>query len=52
VQRDGGAKYFGFYATGTPNIATITVTTTDTAGLGVGEFGISPTSPPSPLTTI
>jgi hypothetical protein len=48
VQGNSGAKYFGFYATGTPNIATITVTTTDTTGLGVGEFGISPTSPPIP----
>jgi hypothetical protein len=49
VQGNGGAAYFGFYATGTPNIATITVTTTDTTGLGVGEFGISPTSPPPPI---
>jgi hypothetical protein len=49
VQGDSGAAYFGFYATGTPNIATITVTTTDTTGLGVGEFGISPTSPPPPI---
>jgi hypothetical protein len=49
VQGEGGAAYFGFYATGTPNIATITVTTTDTTGLGVGEFGISPTSPPPPI---
>jgi uncharacterized lipoprotein NlpE involved in copper resistance len=49
VQGDGGGAYFGFYATGTPNIATITVTTTDTAGLGVGEFGISPAATPPPI---
>lgn len=40
VQGDSGAKYFGFYGTGDATIATITVTTTDTTGLGVGEFGI------------
>jgi len=42
VQVDGfaGAKYFGFYGTGDAEIATITVTTTDTSGLAVGEFGI------------
>jgi hypothetical protein len=48
VQGNSGAQYFGFYATGTPNLAFITVSTTDTSGLGIGEFGISPTSPPSP----
>jgi hypothetical protein len=48
VQGNSGAKYFGFYATGTPNLAFITVSTTDTSGLGIGEFGISPTSPSSP----
>jgi hypothetical protein len=46
VQGEGGAKYFGFYATGTPNIASISVTTTDTSGLGVGEFGIAPAAAP------
>jgi hypothetical protein len=46
VQGDSGAKYFGFYATGTPNIESITVTTTDTTGFGVGEFGIAPAAPP------
>jgi hypothetical protein len=46
VQGNSGATYFGFYATGTPNIESITVTTTDTTGLGVGEFGIAPAAPP------
>jgi hypothetical protein len=46
VQGNSGAKYFGFYATGTPNIESITVTTTDTTGFGVGEFGIAPAAPP------
>jgi hypothetical protein len=41
VQGNSGAKYFGFYATGTPNIESIMVTTTDTTGFGVGEFGIA-----------
>jgi len=40
VQGNSGAKYFGFYGTGDAEIATITVTTTDTSGLAVGEFGI------------
>jgi hypothetical protein len=45
VQGDSGARYFGFYGTGDAEIATITVTTTDTTGLGVGEFGIFPAGP-------
>jgi hypothetical protein len=45
VQGNSGAKYFGFYATGTPNIESITVTTTDTT-LAVGEFGIAPAGAP------
>lgn len=40
VDGTGGAKYFGFYGTGGATIATVTVTTADTSGLGVGEFGI------------
>jgi hypothetical protein len=40
VQGNSGAKYFGFYGTGNAEIATITVTTTDTSGLAIGEFGI------------
>lgn len=40
VQGNSGARYFGFYGTGDSEIATITVTTTDTSGLGIGEFGI------------
>ena len=46
VQGTSGAQYFGFYATGTPNIESITVTTTDTTGFGVGEFGIAPAAAP------
>jgi hypothetical protein len=46
VQGNSGAQYFGFYATGSPNIATITVTGTDTTGLAVGEFGIAPAASP------
>jgi hypothetical protein len=40
VQGNSGAKYFGFYGTGNAEIATVTVTTTDATGLGIGEFGI------------
>jgi hypothetical protein len=49
VQGDSGAKYFGFYATGTATLASITVTTTDTGptgGLAIGEFGINPAAGP------
>jgi hypothetical protein len=40
VNGNSGAKYFGFYGTGDAEIVTVTVTTTDTSGLAVGEFGI------------
>jgi hypothetical protein len=47
VHGNSGAKYFGFYATGTPNIESITVTTTtDANGFAVGEFGIATAAPP------
>jgi hypothetical protein len=49
VDGNGGARYFGFYGTGGATLAFITVTTNDTAGLGVGEFGISPSAAP-PIT--
>jgi hypothetical protein len=42
VDGNGGAKYFGFYGTGGATISTITVTTPDTLGFAIGEFGISP----------
>lgn len=45
VQGNSGAKYFGFYGTGDAEIATITITTTDTSGLGIGEFAIFPAGP-------
>jgi hypothetical protein len=41
VAGKAGAKYFGFYATGSDTISSITVTTTDPDGFAVGEFGIS-----------
>src|SRR5205085_385060 len=38
----GGAKYFGFYATGSSTLSTITLTIPSEAnGFAVGEFGIS-----------
>jgi hypothetical protein len=47
VQGDSGAQYFGFYATGTLNLASITVSTTaDAGGFAVGEFGIATQAPP------
>jgi len=45
VDGDGGAKYFGFYGTGGVTVASITVTTSDTLGFAVGEFGISVAPP-------
>ena len=42
----GGAKYFGFYGTGGATIDSITVTTSDTLGFAVGEFGIYPAAAP------
>jgi hypothetical protein len=42
VQGDSGAQYFGFYGTRGATLDSITVTTSDTTGLGIGEFGISP----------
>ncbi len=36
-----GARYFGFYATGSHDLKTITVTGADPDGFAVGEFGIS-----------
>lgn len=41
VNGDGGAQYFGFYELGGATLASITVTTDDTSGFAVGEFGIS-----------
>jgi hypothetical protein len=45
VQGNSGAKYFGFYGTGGVTLATITVTTSDTSGFAVGEFGIQVAPP-------
>jgi hypothetical protein len=40
VQGQGGAQYFGFYATGATDLSSITVTCADLSGFAVGEFGI------------
>jgi len=36
-----GAKFFGFYTTGTTTLASITLTGADPSGFAIGEFGIS-----------
>lgn len=36
-----GAEYFGFYATGTASLKTITVSGGDPNGFAIGEFGVS-----------
>ena len=41
VQGNAGAQNFGFYATGSQTLSSITVTTADPTGFAVGEFGIS-----------
>ncbi|HEY6788066.1 MAG TPA: M23 family metallopeptidase, partial [Trebonia sp.] len=41
VAGSAGAKYFGFYTTGTAPLASITVTGGDPTGFAIGEFGIS-----------
>ena len=41
VQGNSGAQYFGFYGTGGETLSSITVTTSDTTGFAVGEFGIN-----------
>jgi murein DD-endopeptidase MepM/ murein hydrolase activator NlpD len=41
VNGNSGARYFGFYTTGTSPLTSITVSTTDPTGFAVGEFGIA-----------
>jgi hypothetical protein len=41
VAGQAGARYFGFYTTGSAPLQTITVTTTDPYGFAIGEFGIA-----------
>jgi hypothetical protein len=41
VQGEAGAQNFGFYATGSQTLSSITVTTADPTGFAVGEFGIN-----------
>jgi hypothetical protein len=36
-----GARYFGFYSTGSASLTTITVSGSDPDGFAVGEFGVS-----------
>lgn len=40
VNGQGGARYFGFYSTGSP-LTSITVSTADPTGFAIGEFGIA-----------
>jgi hypothetical protein len=44
VTGNGGAQCFGFYGVGGATISSITVTTSDSLGFAVGEFGIAPAS--------
>jgi len=41
VAGEAGAEYFGFYATGSAALSSITVSGADPDGFAVGEFGIS-----------
>jgi hypothetical protein len=41
VNGNAGARYFGFYGTGSSTISSITVSGADPDGFAVGEFGIS-----------
>jgi hypothetical protein len=45
VDGSAGAKYFGFYELGGTAISSITVTSTDTSGFAIGQFGISVPGP-------
>ncbi|HEX2313525.1 MAG TPA: hypothetical protein VHJ17_07335 [Thermomonospora sp.] len=41
VHGQSGARYFGFHSTGPATLKTIKVTSLDTSGFAIGEFGIS-----------
>jgi hypothetical protein len=41
VQGRSGARYFGFYGTGSQTVASITIAAADPAGFAVGEFQIA-----------
>jgi hypothetical protein len=41
VNGSSGATYFGFYASGSSTISTITVSASDPEGFAIGEFGVS-----------
>jgi hypothetical protein len=43
VTGKSGAEFFGFYATGTSALTSITITSNDQAGFAIGEFGIGNT---------
>jgi len=40
-----GAEFFGFYATGTETLSSITISSNDFLGFSIGEFGIALTLP-------
>lgn len=44
VNGSGGANGFGFWTTAGESIASITITTSDVTGMGIGEFGSAPTA--------
>jgi hypothetical protein len=45
VNGNAGATYLGFYELGGATLSSITVTTSDTSGFAIGEFGISVAAP-------
>jgi hypothetical protein len=42
IQGNSGARYFGFYGTGSQTVASVKITASDPAGFAVGEFQIAP----------
>jgi hypothetical protein len=40
IQGNSGARYFGFYGTGSQTVASVEITASDPAGFAVGEFQI------------
>ena len=41
VNGNGGAEFFGFYATGSEMLTSIKISSTDCSGFAIGEFGIA-----------
>jgi hypothetical protein len=50
VNGSAGAEFFGFYTDGSVFLTSITITTSDTSGFAVGEFGIAQSAVPEPST--